>query len=97
MPSRYGRPPRSLLAILSLAVYILLLLGGPFLHSDVVCFGQARSHCVICAASHSIPALDDPRLSCLFTMAVCGMASPREPVASRLFLAPRVTGRSPPV
>jgi len=96
MPSRYGRPPRSRLAILSLAVYILLLLGGPFLHSDVVCFGQARSHCVICAASHSIPALDDPRLSCLSTMAVCGVADPREFATSPLLLTPRVTGRSPP-
>jgi len=96
MPSRYGGPPRSLLAIVALAVYTLLLLGGPFLHTDVVCFGQARSHCVICAASHSIPTLDDPRLSSLYTMAVCGVASPREIVVNPLLLTPRVTGRSPP-
>ena len=96
MPSRHGGPPRSLLAIVALAVYTLLLLGGPFLHTDVVCFGQARSHCVICAANHLVPAVEDGRLSSLHTMTLCGVASPREYVASPVQLTPRVTGRSPP-
>jgi hypothetical protein len=96
MPSRYGGPLRSPLAIVALVVYTLLLLGGPFLHSDAVCYGQSRSHCAVCAASHSIPAIEDPRLSSLHTMAVCGVASAREYVASPLLLTPRVTGRSPP-
>jgi len=96
MPSRHGGPPRSPLAIVALVVYTLFLLGGPFLHTDVVCFGQARSHCVICDANHSTPALEDPRFPSVHSMAACGAPSRPELVLSPLLLTPRVTGRSPP-
>jgi hypothetical protein len=96
MHSHRGSPPRSPLAIVALVVYALVLLGGPFFHTDAVCFGQPRTHCAICVANHSIPLTEDPGLPTVRATLECGALGPVELVLSHLFLTSDVTGRSPP-
>ena len=96
MHLRRGTPPRSAPAIVALLVYALVLLGGPFFHTDAVCFGQSRNHCAICVANHSIQLTEDPGLPTLRATLECGALGPVEPALSQLFLTADVTGRSPP-
>jgi hypothetical protein len=96
MHSHRGSPPRSPLAIVALLVYALVLLGGPFFHTDAVCFGQSRTHCVICVANHSVPLTEDPSLPALRATSACGALGPVELALSQLLLTSDVTGRSPP-
>ena len=96
MPSHRGSPPRSAPVAFVLVAYALILLGGPFLHSEHVRFDGPATDCVTCQASQSVPVVEDPAPPVVRDLTESGRLSYPKPAPLDVLLTARITGRSPP-
>lgn len=82
---------------LGLAVYVLFLLFGPFLHHDLACELKTPQHCTVCTSTvlSADPAL--PVKPGATALADAGGAVTEPVLVDDLLLAVRTTGRSPPL
>jgi len=79
-----------------LAVYVLFLLVGPFLHHDLACELKTPQHCTVCTST--VLSADPAPLAApgAAALADAGGAVTESVLVDELLLAVRTTGRSPP-